>query len=127
MSVTIQQVNSFPVTIGTITLYLSAYQVSGGCQLREQGTADGTSAVASFWSKGAQISLSGQLAQNPENAILALDALARSHVGISFQIGDVSCQNAVLVQYSVQNDSDAISVSLTFYCPSALVPVVSSS
>ena len=121
MSISIQQVKSFPVTIGTITLYLSAYQISGGCQFREQGTADGSTAIASLWSKGSQISLQGRLMGNPENAIVSLDALARSRVGIPLQIGAVSCTNAKLIQYSVEENQTAIEISVTFYSPSPLV------
>ena len=124
MNVSFQQVKAFPVTVGQVTLYLSAYQVSGGCQLREQGVADGSTAVASLWAKGSQITLEGRLAGNAQSAILALDALARSRVGISFQIGAVSCLNAVLISYSVKENQDNINVSVTFYSSSPLVEVV---
>ena len=121
MNVSFQPIKTFPVTIGNFTLYLSAYQVSGGCQFREQGTADGSTAVASLWAKGSQITLEGRLAGNAQNAILSLDALARSRVGISLQIGAVSSSNAVLIAYSIKENQESIFVSVTFYSSAPLV------
>lgn len=121
MNVSFQTIKTFPVTIGNFTLYLSAYQVSGGCQFHEQGTSDGSTAVASLWTKGTQITLEGRLAGNPQNAILSLDSLARSRVGIPLQIGAVSSSNAVLIAYSIKENQESIFVSVTFYSSAPLV------
>ncbi len=121
MSVLIQQVKEFPVTVGDVTLYLSSYQISGGCQLVEQGSADGSAVVTSFWVKGSQISLQGRLAGNPENAVIALDALARSRVGISLQIGEVSCAVAYLIGYTLKDNQNVTEISVTFYSASPLI------
>ena len=123
MSVLIQAVKAFPVTVGEITLFLSAYEILGGCQLHEVGTADGSTAVASFWHKGSQFHLQGRLAGNPEHAIVALDTLARSRVGVPLQIGAVSCTNAVLIGYSIKENQEAIEISVTFYSSAPLVEV----
>ena len=52
----------FAVTVGTVTLHLDEYCITGGALLRESGNAEGSAAVTALYPKGTRLKLKGKLA-----------------------------------------------------------------
>ena len=117
MSYIIQNLKQFPVTFGTLTLYLSGYQLSETSAVREAGAADGTNVLAGFWKKGCRLKLKGKLAPShtPETVISALAQNMLAEQTLS--LGSLSFANAMLCGYSVTEQQDTPELILLFYCP----------
>ena len=79
--IALKSTQCFNVIFGTIVLHLQEYQITGGCLLHEQGTAEGDAAVTAVYPKGTRIVLKGRLsAWHPDLAAVgaSLDAAVRS-------------------------------------------------
>ena len=113
----LRSTQDFAVTFGTLTLHLSEYQITGGCLLREQGTADGDAAVSAFYPKGTRITLKGKLAPPyTETAAVsaALDAAVRSGITRTVYLNTLRCQGMRLIGYTVGLRDITAEVTLVF-------------
>ncbi|MBR1555903.1 MAG: hypothetical protein IJ644_11015 [Oscillospiraceae bacterium] len=117
MSYIIQNLKQFPVTFGTLTLYLSGYQLSGSSTLKETGASDGSSVLAGYWPQGIRLKLKGKLAPDvtPEQTVYALSQNLLSQRTLT--LGTLSFQNARLCGYTVSDQQDTPELLLLFYCP----------
>lgn len=119
----VRTMREFPVTFGSLTLHLQEYQITGGCLLREQGTAAGDAAVAAVYPKGTRIALKGRLVPSrPETASVsaALDAAVRSGITRTVWLGDLRCQGMRLIGYTIGLRDTAAEVTLVFYTQTPL-------
>ncbi|MBR2086401.1 MAG: hypothetical protein IJ906_04595 [Oscillospiraceae bacterium] len=119
----IRAMQDFPVTFGTLTLHLQEYQITGGCLLREQGTAAGDAAVAAVYPKGTRIAVKGKLAPPAaEFAAVgaALDATVRSGITRTVYLGDLRCQGMRLIGYTLGLRDITAEVTLVFYTQTPL-------
>ena len=111
------------VTFGTVTLHLQTYTITGGCLLREQGTADGDAAVAAVYPKGTRIVLKGKIAPPLEHfsdAAAALDACVRGGIPRTLHLGFLTCEGARLIGYTMGTQDTAADVTLVFYTQTPL-------
>ncbi|MBE6875139.1 MAG: hypothetical protein E7496_00165 [Ruminococcus sp.] len=117
MSYIIQNLKQFPVTFGTLTLYLSGYQLSGSSTLRETGASDGSAVLAGYWPQGIRLKLKGKLPPDitPEQAVYALSQNLLAEQTLT--LGTLSFQNARLCGYTVSDQQDTPELILLFYCP----------
>lgn len=102
---------------GDVTLHLYDYQITGGCLLREQGTSEGTAAVASVYPKGTRLTLTGKLvpdAGTVASAAAALDAALRGGTTRTITLGDLVCAAMRLIGYTLSLGEAAVEVKLVF-------------
>lgn len=114
MSVSIRNMQQYDVNVGDTVLHLSAYQLTGSCMLREQGTAGGSAAVAACWPKGTRIVLKGTLL-DAAGVTAALDALLRAGTTQTVQIGQIRYSNARLIGYRISEGEALPEIMLIFY------------
>lgn len=117
MSYIIQNLKQFPVTFGTLTLYLSEYQLSGNSTLTETGASDGSAVLAGYWLHGIRLKLKGKLPPDisPEQAVYTLSQNLLAEQTLT--LGTLSFQNARLSGYTVSEQQDTPEILLLFYCP----------
>ncbi len=123
MNYLIQKLKNFPVTFGSLTLFLSGCQFSGSSTLKESGTADGTTVLSGYWKQGCRLKLKGKLPPetSPEQVILHLTE--NMLVPQDFVLGSLSFPDAMLCGYTLTEQQDTPELSLLFYCPSSPLPV----
>ncbi len=118
MSYIIQKSKRFPVTLGTLTIYLSGYQLSGSSTLKETGAADGALVLAGCWGQGMRLKLKGRISPD-YSAEQIISALAENLlVKQNIALGTLTFQNAMLCGYTLAEQQDIPELSLLFYCPS---------
>lgn len=117
MSYLIQQLKSFPVTLGELTIYLSGFQLSGSSTLRESGTADGSLVLSGCYEQGIRLKLKGKLSPDipPEEVIQAFTQ--NMLIAQSLTLGKLIFQNAMLSGYTLTAQQDVPEIQLLFYCP----------
>ena len=117
MSYVIQNLKHFPVTFGTLTVYLSGYQLSGSSTLKETGASDGSAVLAGYWPHGSRLKLKGKLPPDitPEQVIYALSQNLLTAQNLV--LGNLTFQNARLCGYTVSDQQDTPEILLLFYCP----------
>ena len=119
----IHAMQNFAVTFGTVTLHLQEYQITGGCLLREQGTAGGDAAIAAVYPKGTRIAVKGKLAPPAAQfaqVAAALDAAVRSGATRTVWLGGLRCQGMRLIGYTLGLHDVAAEVTLVFCTQTAL-------
>ena len=117
MSYIIQNLKSFPVTIGTLTVYLSGCQISGSSTIKESGTADGSFVVSGYWQQGSRLKLKGKLAPSvaPEQVIIQI--FQNMMQKRTLLLNTLSFTNAMLCGYTLSEQEDTPELTLLFYCP----------
>ncbi len=117
MNYLIQNLKSFPLTFGNLTLCLSGYQLSETSALSESGAADGSSVLSGYWKKGCRLKLKGRLSPSytPETVIFTLAQNMLTEQTLS--LGSLSFSHALLCGYSVTEQQDTPELVLLFYCP----------
>lgn len=117
MSYVIQNLKTFPIVLGNVTIYLSGCQFSASSTLKETGTADGSFVLAGYWKQGCRIKLTGKLPPDisPEQVIYQLTQIM--HVKQTVTLGKLSYTNAMLCGYTLTEKQDVPELSVLFYCP----------
>lgn len=113
----------FDVRFGELVLHLHEYQITGGCLLHEQGTAEGNAAVTSVFPKGTRIVLKGKLSPPQDNfaaAGAALDAAVRSGLPRTVRLGTLQCSGLRLIGYTMGLHDITAEVTLVFYTQTPL-------
>ena len=118
MSEIVRKMQKYDVIIGDTVLHMSAYQLTGSCMLREQGTAGGSAAVTASWPKGTRIVLKGTLI-GTDYVRTALDALLRAGTTQTVQIGHVVYSNARLIGYRISEGTELPEIMVIFYTNTA--------
>lgn len=122
MSTEICQMKRYAVSIGETVLYLSAYQLTGSCLVREQGTAAGAGAVTACWPNGTRLMLKGRLADTAPAA--ALDAILRAGTTQTLQLGTIVYSSARLIGYRISEGEDVPELMLLFHTAAAVTEEV---
>lgn len=121
--IALQGNSRFDVVFGTIVLHMQEYQITGGCLLHEQGTAEGDAAVTAVYPKGTRIILKGKVASwVPEPAAVgaALDAAVRSGLPRDVTLGTLVCSDLRLIGYTLGLHDVVSEVTLVFYTQTPL-------
>lgn len=123
MNYLIQELKNFPVTLGSLTLYLSGCQLSGSSTLKESGTADGSTVLTGYWKQGCRLKLKGKLSPNLTTEQIILQLTQTMLVRQNFILGSLSFPDSMLCGYTLSEQQDTPELSLLFYCPASPVPV----
>ena len=117
MSYVVQNLKTFPVILGNITIYLSGCQLSASSTLKEAGTADGSCVLTGYWPQGCRIKLNGRLTPDvqPETVIYQLTQMMLLKQTVT--LGKLSYTNAMLCGYTLSEKQDVPELSILFYCP----------
>lgn len=123
MKITVREMQSYPVQIGELTVYLSEYQIVGGCGISEQGTADGSGTVTAAFPKGTRLTLRGKLAPSSDMAaiIAAVDAAMRGGTTLPLHIKEIRCDAVRLIGFTLKEGQEFPELTLLCYTQSALV------
>ncbi|MCR4645996.1 MAG: hypothetical protein K5695_11440 [Oscillospiraceae bacterium] len=116
MGLSICGMKQYDVTVGEIVLHLAEYRLTGSCAVREQGTAQGHTAVTACWSKGTKLVLKGKLSEAADVASVAaaLDGKLRAGETMGLRLGHLLYRNALLIGYSLGEGYDVPEVVLIF-------------
>ncbi|MBQ4465388.1 MAG: hypothetical protein II916_05445 [Oscillospiraceae bacterium] len=108
----------YTLTVGTVTVHLHEYRITGGCLLRETGTAEGAGAVAAIYPKGTRIQLKG-CATPPLDQIAsvgaALDTLLRDGSTQDVRLGLLKAKDVRLIGYTMELSDTAADLTLVLY------------
>ena len=116
MSVRLTGIRDFQFRLGSVTMHMSAYQVTGSCTVRETGTPDGGNAVTALWRKGTRLTLKGKLEPDVDTmqAAAAMDAVLRSGEKTDMVLSGVSYRDLRLIGYTLSDARDTPEVTLIF-------------
>ena len=123
MNYLIQELNYFPVTLGSLTLYLSGCQLSGSSTLKEAGTPDGSAVLAGYWKQGCRLKLKGKLSPQFTTEQIILHLTQNMLVQQNFVLGKLSFPDSMLCGYTLSEQQDTPELSLLFYCPASPILV----
>lgn len=118
----------FAVTVGTVTLHLDEYCITGGALLRESGNAEGSAAVTALYPKGTRLKLKGKLAPPLSNfaaAGEALDAMLRGGTQVNVRLGFLLARGVRLIGFTLEQKETAADVMLLLYTDTPLEEVSS--
>ena len=115
MSLILQTLKNFPVTIGNLTLYLSGFQMTENSALSESGTADGSTVLSGYWPKGIRLTLKGRIAPafSAEEILYTLSQNMLTEQILN--IRNLQFQKAMLCGYTLSENQDTPELSLIFY------------
>ena len=123
MSLQLRQMQDIPLLVNDILLRLTDYAITGGCLVREAGTAEGTAVVTACYPKGTRLTLKGRLTDmNTDTAktAAALDDILHSGSACKVTIGALQCSELRLVGYALSGGEDFPVLKLVFYTQAAL-------
>lgn len=122
MSLQLRQMSDIPLLVNDILLHLTEYAITGGCLVREQGTAEGTAAVTACYPKGTRLTLKGRLTDtDTAKAAAALDTILHSGSACTVSIGALVCSELRLVGYALSGGEELPALELVFYTRAALM------
>ncbi len=119
----LREMQDYTLTIGTVTVHLHEYRITGGCLLRETGTAEGNGAVAAIYPKGTKIQLKGKAAPPVSQIALvgaALDSMLRDGSTQDVRLGLLKAKDVRLIGYTMELNDTAAELTLVLYTDAPL-------
>lgn len=118
----LQPVKCYPVAVGGVRLYLSAWKTSGVRVLKEEYTSGGAAGVTASYPKGTRLTLEGKLAPMQDTAAVTAELAGRLAAGTQEEITvhGLCFSGARLCAYTVTEGQGAAEVMLQFHtasCP----------
>ncbi len=108
----------FPVSFGTVELYLQSYEIKGACALTERVTADNLPALTASYPKGTRLTMRGTLSplQDAGEVIVLLAEYLQDAVQQDVNFGTLTFKGARLCNYQAKEEDGAVRVMVQFYC-----------
>ncbi len=108
----------FPVTLGDLTIYATAWRLWRERQYRESGSVNGGGFVTNFSKRTRRLELKGKLyfRDTPADTILPLDAAIEDATRYQITLRGMNCFAVTLIGYTVEEcaESGVLSCTLEF-------------